>query len=198
MGDKKDALKQILAGTFFFTGIIMIVVVILVVGLDKGLTQPRFQVEVLFRNVGGLNVGAPTRLSGVSVGYVRRIDFLEQEVGGRGVKVTLNIYNKYRKQLEKSTRFLITNEGILGQKLISIRRDEGGNRMDLSQPIIGEDPLDVDDSAEIFIKTAESLQETSRSIKELVERMEIISHKSTRLLDRIEQRIIEGNLFKLF
>ncbi len=97
MGDKKEILKQILAGTFFFTGMLMIVVVILVVGLDKGLTQPRFQVEVLFRNVGGLNVGAPIRLSGVSVGFVRQIDFLEQEVGGRGVKVTLNIYNKYRK-----------------------------------------------------------------------------------------------------
>ncbi len=93
---------------------------------------------------------------------------------------------------------MITTEGILGEKLISIRRDENGTRVDLSQPIVGEDPLDVDDSAEVFIKTAESLRETSKSIKELVGRMEIISHKSIRLLDRIEQKIIEGNLFKLF
>ena len=195
---QKDVLKKFLAGIFFFVGILLIVVVVLVIGLEKGLTQSKFQIDVLFRDVGGLRIGAPTRLSGVDVGFVGRIDFLEKEIYGRSVKVTLNIYQRYKNHLEKSSRFSITTEGILGEKLVEIRIDENGQRIDLTKPIIGEDPLDVKDSAVVFVKTAESLTQTTESIKAMMDELQIISRKAVRLIDRVEQRIIEGNLFKLF
>src|SRR3989338_1156286 len=222
--EKKELTKELLAGLFFFFGIFLLVVFVIMLGGNKGLAQSKFQVIVLYRNVGGLMEGAPIRLAGVNVGTVDRIEFLDQEFDGRRVEATLNILSKYRRQLENNLRFTIQTEGILGEKLIEIDVLREGPRVDLKSPIIGEDPLDVEDMAEVFARAAESftatadqlsqidvvslskvmeessqsLLITSRGINEMLDELQEIEKKSKRLLDRIEQKIIEGNLFKVF
>ena len=196
--ERKDYFRKLLAGTFFLTGILLISVVVLTIGIERGLTQPKFQIAVLYREVGGLSIGAPVALSGVTVGTVGAIDFLDEEVEGRGVKVVLNVYEKYKKQLEKSSRFAIKTEGVLGEKSIEISRSTNGDRIDLNGPVIGEDPLDVQDLAELFGDTAVALKDTSVTINSIVTEMQRISSTTKRLLNRIEQRIIDGNLFKVF
>ncbi len=196
--DKKDINRKIWAGTFFLTGIFLIIFVVLVIGVEKGLTVPRFSMQILFKEIGGLAVGAPVNLSGVNVGTVGSIDFLEHEVDGRGVSVTLNIFQKYAGQMKKASRFAIKTAGILGEKSVEISRDFDNIPLDLAQPIIGEDPLDVQDLAKIFGDTAIALQQTSEVVHSIVTEMQNISITTKRLLNRIEQRIIEGNLFKVF
>ena len=222
--DKKELTKELLAGLFFFLGIFLLVTFVIILGGNKGLAQSKFQVTVLYRNVGGLMEGAPVRLSGVNVGTVDRVEFLNQEFDGRRVEVTLNILSRYRKQLENNLRFTIQTEGILGEKLIEIDVLREGPKVDLKNPVIGEDPLDVEDMAEVFAKAAESftatadqlsqidvvglssvmedssqsLLITSRGINEIMEELQEITKKTKRLLDRVEQKVIEGNLFKVF
>ena len=222
--DKKELTKELLAGLFFFLGIFLLVTFVIILGGNKGLAQSKFQVTVLYRNVGGLMEGAPVRLSGVNVGTVDNVEFLNQEFDGRRVEVTLNILSRYRKQLENNLRFTIQTEGILGEKLIEIDVLREGPKVDLKNPVIGEDPLDVEDMAEVFAKAAESftatadqlsqidvvglskvmedssesLLITSRGINEIMEELQEITKKTKRLLDRVEQKVIEGNLFKVF
>lgn len=222
--DKKDLTKELLAGLFFFLGIFLLVVFVIALGGSKGLAKSKFQVTVLYRNVGGLMEGAPVRLAGVNVGTVDRVEFLDREFDGRRVEVTLNILSKYRKQLENNLRFTIQTEGILGEKLIEIDVLREGPKADLKNPVIGEDPLDVEDMAEVFARAAESftatadqlsqidvvglskvmedssgsLLITSRGINEVMDELQEITKKTKRLLDRVEQKVIEGNLFKVF
>ncbi|MFA5059171.1 MAG: MCE family protein [Candidatus Omnitrophota bacterium] len=196
--DKRDFVKRFYAGIFFFIGIFLIFVVIWAISNEKGFTQPRFPITVLFREVGGLSVGAPIRLSGVNVGTVWKIDFLSEKIQGRGVQVTLNVFKRYKPQLEKSSRVAIKTEGLLGGKVIDMSTDEATSSVDLSTPILGEDPLDVQDLAESFGDTAVSLTETSKTINSISKELEYISKTSKRLLNRIEERLIEGNLFKVF
>ncbi len=196
--EKRDFIKRLYAGVFFVIGIILICVVILAIGVEKGMTQPKFEVKVVFRDVGGLTVGAPIRLAGVSIGTVARIDFLDEKVEGRGVLVAMNIFKRYKKQLENASRFAIKTEGLLGGKLIDISHEERETKLDLNKIIIGEDPLDVQDLAEAFGDTAVSLTESSKAISSVIEELKQISRTSKRLLNRIEERLIEGNLFKVF
>ncbi len=222
--DTKEFKTKFLAGAFFLIGSFLILLVIFTIGKDKGFTQPKFPVNVLFRNIGGLIEGAPVQLAGVNVGTVADINFLDQEIEGRRVKVRLNIFKKYKSQLERKVRFSIRTEGILGEKLMEIKVGPDGQKVDLTQPIIGEDPLDVQDLAEVFADAAESftrtsgvfneidLQElsevlgdtarslslTSEGVNAILTEMNYISIKSKRLLDRLEQRVIDGNLFKVF
>src|SRR3989338_1629294 len=194
--EKRDFVKKLYAGIFFVIWILLIFVVVMAIGIEKGMTQPKFQVKVLFREVGGLTLGTPIRLSGVNIGSVGKIDFIPEKIDGRGVGVTMNIFRRYRKELEKATKIAIKTEGILGGKIIAISAEPNVASLDLSRPIIGADPLDVQDLAESFGDTAVSLTETSKGMNSIIEEMQRISRTSKRLLDRIEQRIIEGNLFK--
>ena len=222
--ERKEFMIKFFAGTFFLVGLGLVLMVIFTIGKNRGFTQPKFQVEVLFRDVGGLIEGAPVQLAGVNVGTVSDINFLEKEFQGRRVRVRLNIFDKYRRQMEQKARFVIKTEGILGEKMIEINVGGGGKVVDLNQPIIGEDPLNVQDMAEVFAnaaesftktsevfnrvdmqelsevlsETAQSLSVTSKGINTILTEMYYISIKSKRLLDRLEQRVIDGNLFKVF
>jgi ABC-type transporter Mla subunit MlaD len=222
--ERQEFTRKFLAGLFFAGGMALIVFFIFMIGRDKGLAQPKFPVVVLYKNIGGLMEGAPTRLAGVTVGNVARIDFLDEAVEGRRVQVTLNIFGKYRRQLRKILSFAIKTEGILGEKLVEIDVLAESPAMDLSRPVMGEEPLDVQDMAEVFAeaarafsetterlnqvdilgltevmgKSSESLLITSEGVNEILDELQEMTRKSNRLLDRIEQRVIDGNLFKVF
>ncbi len=191
-------LKKMAAAVFFLLGLALIVGAVFVIGVEKGFTEPKFEMVVLFRKIGGLVEGAPVRVSGVTVGTVSNIDFLDKEVEGRGVKVTLSLYKRYQRQLRKSIRFVVITEGVIGEKVLEITTRPDYYRRDLSQPVIGVDPLDVQDLAETFGAAASSLSETSKTIDALTQDVRDFSITVRRLLNRIEQRIIDGDLFKLF
>ena len=193
-----DVVKQFWAGIFAILGLGIVIGVIFFIGFQKGLTEPKFPVEVIFDKVSGLTEGAPVRLSGVTVGTVLKIDFLEQEVMGRGLMVTLEIYKKFERQVTRSTKISIFTEGVLGAKYVEIGRVVGKPPIDILKPVIGEPLLDVYDLAEVLQDTAGSFNQTTHGIDTIMHELQYISRKTKRLLDRIEQRVIDGNLFKVF
>jgi hypothetical protein len=103
--DSQTMSKKVLAGAFVILGTFLILMFIFTLGKDKGLTRAKFQMKVLFMNVGGLSEGAPVRLAGVNVGNVASIDFLRQAYEQRRVQVTVNIFEKYRAQFENNVQF---------------------------------------------------------------------------------------------
>lgn len=194
----KDQIKRITAGIFLFFCITLIVFVVFTIGLEKGFTEPKIYMTVLFRKVGGLMLGSPVRLSGVTVGTVSDIDFINQEISGRAVSVRLSLYKKYENQLRKLDSITIVTEGVLGEKMIEISVDPSINRKDLTKPLIGHDPLEAQELAEAFENSADALLETSQRIGIMLREVQELAVSTRRLLNRIEQRVIDGNLFKVF
>jgi phospholipid/cholesterol/gamma-HCH transport system substrate-binding protein len=193
-----SALKKFFAGLFFIVGLGLIGLVIFVIGLDRGLTQPKIHVIALFNEVGGLVEGAPIRISGVNVGVVGNIEFLSQRIEDKSLKVNLNIFKKYELQFRKCSRIGIKTEGVLGQKLIEISEDRTRKAFDVTGPIIGEDPLDVEDMAAVITRTALALQKTSSDVNDVLFEWKYISRKTKRVINRVEDKLVEGNLFKIF
>lgn len=196
--EKKDSFKKFWAGVFFIACVMVIVTAIFVIGVERGFTERKIGMTVLFREVGGLVEGAAVRLSGVTVGTVSKIDFLPEDVAGRSVRVRLSLFRKFEKQLHRSAHFAIMTEGILGDKVVEIRTTADPVRPDLTQPVIGDDPLDVQNLAEKFGSAAQSLQRTSDSVNGLADNIEDVSVELRRVLLRIEEKVMEGNLFKVF
>jgi phospholipid/cholesterol/gamma-HCH transport system substrate-binding protein len=190
--------KKFLAGLFLILCMTLIGVVIFIIGFDKGLTQPKFQVIALFNEVGGIVEGSPIRISGVNVGVVGGIDFLSQSMEGKSLKVTLNIFKKYELQFRKCAKVAIKTEGVLGRKLIEISEDRHLPMFDVTKPIIGEDPLDVEDMAAVIKRTAIAIEKTSHDADDVLGEWKYISHKARRLVNRVEEKLVQGSLFKLF
>ena len=110
-------------------------------------------------------------------------------------------------------------------KIVEIYFSEEDKRtIDFSQPILGEEPFDVQDLAQVFSKAAEAftgtaqqlsridmiefsgvmeesaraLLKSSESIDSILEEIREISKKTKRLLDRVEQKLSDDQLFKFF
>jgi phospholipid/cholesterol/gamma-HCH transport system substrate-binding protein len=196
--ERNEFIKKFLAGLFFVLGIAILVGVVFIIGLERGFSEPKFQVSVLFKEVGGLNHGAPIRISGLSVGNVGTIEFLDQEIAGRNLKVTLNIYKKYEPQFRKCSRVAIKTEGVLGEKFVEMSSDPQARPFDLSEPLLGQDLLDVEDMAKVMAETATSLQGTTDNANKLMVDLESLSQKGRRLMNRLEEKVMEGSLFKVF
>lgn len=222
--EQKDFAKHFIAGIFFIAGIALLVGFILTIGQDKGFAKTKFQTTVLFRNIGGLSDGAPVRLAGVNIGNVASISFVSQPVEGRRVQLVLNIYSEFRNQFYQNLHFSIRTQGILGEQYVEIEVIEGGAAIDITKPVIGEDPLNVQDIAEAFGGAAQSFTNTSEKLGEIdmqelsqvmsesskallvtseglnamMGDLEIVVNKARRVMDRLEQKLIEGNLFKVF
>jgi hypothetical protein len=86
----------------------------------------------------------------------------------------------------------------LGQKLVEISEDYSLKAFDPSVAIIGEDPLDVEDMAAVITSTAVSLRATSQSVQDVLHEWKYISVKTKKLLNRVDEKLLEGNLFKVF
>ena len=196
--DNHMSLKNIAAGLFFIVGLALIAVSVFFIGLERGMTKPKFQVIALFNEVGGLVEGAPIRISGVNVGVVRSVDFLDEPVEGHSLKVTLSIFKKFEFQFRKCSRLSIKTEGVLGQKLVEISEDHGRKVFDMTKPLIGEDPLDVEDMAGVITRTAVSLNKTSENVNGVMGELKNVTGKTRRLINRLEEKLMEGDLFKIF
>ena len=194
----KNNFKRMWAGLFFAAGLILVAASVFVIGIDRGLTQSKFEVIVLFNQVGGLVEGAPIRISGVNVGIVKSVDFLNDPINGRSLKVVMDIFKKYELHFRKCSRVSIKTEGVLGQKLIEISEDRSRDVFDPSVPIIGEDPLDVEDMAGVITRTALSLQKTSEGVNDVMYEWKYISRKTKRMINRFEEKLVDGDLFKIF
>ncbi len=195
---KDDAMKQFWAGMFFFLGMGLVAGVIVFIGINKGMAEPKFTLQVLFDKVGGLTEGAPVRLSGVTVGRVDRIAFISDDLDGRGIDVALDIYRKFEPQVRRSTRVSVQTEGVLGAKYVEISRRVNETVLDVAKPVPGEAMLDVYDIAEVLRDTAQGFNRTTRDISAIMAELKYMSRKTKRILDRVERRVIDGTLIKVF
>ncbi len=197
---KTLANKEIIAGIFFAASLFFIVVIIFALGAKTGIGESKFYQTVVFSDVGGLKEGAPVRISGVNVGAVKEIAFISKPKASRRVRVTLSILSKYKKELDQYSQYSIKTEGLLGDKLIDIQKNLQGEVADISGDgfVVGEDPLDLHNLADDFSHTTKYFNYLSMKMARLVDDLQLFARISSRTIERLEDRLIEGNLFSLF
>ena len=104
--------------TIITAGIVLAVLIVLMSGTG-GIFTSKFTIRSYFFDAQGLRVGAPVRLSGVDIGNVSEIKIVPHKPFAP-VEVTMKVNTKYRFNLRKDSRTLLSTAGVLGETYINI------------------------------------------------------------------------------
>ncbi|MCX7705851.1 MAG: MlaD family protein [bacterium] len=132
---------QFKVGLFVFLGLIIFFVFVFSQG--KILRGKGYEIKVVYNYVGGLDPGAPVRVSGYRVGEVKDIKLVMEQDSPR-IIVTISIKPEVR--LGRHSRFMVRNYGIIGEKYLEIL-STGLKDIPLIEPgetVKGEDPLPME------------------------------------------------------
>lgn len=148
---------QFKVGLFIFLGLIIFFVFVFSQG--KILRGKGYEIKVVYNYVGGLDPGAPVRLSGYRVGEVKSIGLVMEQDAPR-IIVTISVKPDVR--LGRHSRFMVRNYGIIGEKYLEIL-STGLKDVPLIEPgetVKGEDPLPL----ERFLSAGEDILRNLNSL----------------------------------
>lgn len=151
-------------GLFVLTGIALFFIGIFVIGKQKNLFDPVFKLRTNFKNVGGLQVGNIVRFSGINIGTVDNIMFLNDTT----VRVEMLIKQDVKKFLKEDSRAGIGSEGIIGDKVIVLSQGGSNNIVKDNQLIASTEPTDSDAMMRSLQVTADNAAVASEEISEIL------------------------------
>src|SRR5262245_24010915 len=88
--------------------------------------EPSFTVYVSFQNPGGLQSGAPVRISGVKVGRVSSIEFRGGKVDPKTsrpepiIRAVAKLERRYQDSIRDNSRWFVTSQGVLGEMFLAV------------------------------------------------------------------------------
>lgn len=128
-------------GLFIMGGLVLFVLAIFIIGKQKNLFNPVFQLSTKFKNVSGLQVGSVVRFSGINIGTVDNIEIINDSM----VKVDLLIKNDVKRFIHNDSKAGIGSEGIIGDKIIVLSQGKSGAPVvRSSQYIQSVEPIETD------------------------------------------------------
>ncbi len=148
--------------------LITIVIVILLWASFSGggtsIFESKITYNAYFKNANGLVPGAPVWLSGVEVGNVRSVTFVNLDPE-RQLEMKLSVLSKHRHMITEDATITLGTIGLLGDKYVEITPG------DLSKPEIPENGVIETKKAEnlsaVFAEGSEALSSTQQLLKNL-------------------------------
>jgi phospholipid/cholesterol/gamma-HCH transport system substrate-binding protein len=125
----------IIVGISFFLGVLAI----MTYGKVNELFSKQVPLTLLFKNVRGLTVGSPVRISGITSGFVKSVHFVQYQ-NERYVQVIIRITKKRLFELSSETTATIRTQGLMGIKYIElVPGDLSKGPLNIGLPITGQD-----------------------------------------------------------
>jgi phospholipid/cholesterol/gamma-HCH transport system substrate-binding protein len=141
----------------FIVGLFVLIALLVSVGfivfMGSSVFSNEFRVRAMFKDVRGLNIGAPVFISGIQVGRVSNKTFPKQDnlQGYEGdaankIMVVLTIYNDNKDRVKTDSVATITTMGVLGDKVVVVSPGEPGTpAVEANQWIGTEEPKEISD-----------------------------------------------------
>ncbi len=145
---------KIRLGLFITIGLAFFVIAIFIIGKQKNLFNPVFNLTTTFHNVSGLQVGSNIFFLGTNVGTVENIIIINDST----VHVKMIIKIEAQQFINEDCEANIGSSGIIGDKIIVITQgSSNANKIKDGQLISSREPIETDDimkSVQITIDNA--------------------------------------------
>lgn len=168
----EETRQNLRIGLMVIASLVILGIGIFIVGKRQQLFIRHTQYYSVFRDVLGLQPGAPVQLNGVTVGYVTSID-LPVKAREEGITVRFTVDARYMDRIRKDTVASIKTEGLLGDRFLKL---SGGSpeapRVLEGGLVTGHNPAEL----EHFLAGGEDLMDNllaiSSSLRTILERAE--------------------------
>jgi len=128
-------------GLFIAAGLLILIVAVFIIGRQKNLFVPVYELTTTFYNVSGLQVGNNIRFSGINVGTVDNIKIINDST----VQVDMLIQKNVQKFIKSDCEATIGSAGLIGDRILIITQ---GNSNAASakdgQQIASKEPIEPD------------------------------------------------------
>ena len=128
-------------GLFIAGGLMIFVVAVFIIGRQKNLFVPVYNLTTTFYNVSGLQVGNNIRFSGINVGTIDNIKIINDST----VKVDMLIQKNVQQFIKEDCEATIGSAGIIGDRILIIT--QGSSNAALAkdgQQIASKEPIETD------------------------------------------------------
>ncbi len=161
--------QKIKIGVFVIAGLAVLVLAIFFIGNKKNLFTATFNVNGMFKNVNGLQVGNNVRFAGINVGVVEDILIMTDS----SVKVVLTLNNDVKKFIKKDAKISIGSDGLMGDKLVIITPGGGTSNVPVKggEQLTAVNPLDVDKVISKFTKIADNAGDLIEGLAAIVNKV---------------------------
>lgn len=113
---KAEYKRNIKVGMFVSIGILILIAAVILVGNINDTFSSKMKIVSVFGDVKGLKEGDNVWFSGVKIGTVYTLEFLENSQ----VKITMNIDKETRKIIHKDANIKLGTNGLIGNKILII------------------------------------------------------------------------------
>lgn len=174
-------------GIFTLAGLAFVIVTLYMIGSSRNMFSSNFEVTARFHTVNGLMAGNNVRVSGIDVGTVKRIEFVDDT----SVLVVMVIEKKVRTFIKKNSIASVGTDGLIGSKLVNIElvsaaapAIESGDMLASQRPIEGDEML-------------RTLNTTNLNLAKITEDMKVITRKlnsNNSLWSILRDTVVASNL----
>ncbi len=172
---------EVKVGIFVFIGVIILTIVVFSIG-GKNFFRVGYNIKVIFNFANGLEVGAPVRVAGVSVGEVKDI-IIKSDPDSGSTKVEALAWLERNVKVQSDSKAYINTLGLLGEKYIEIM--PGVNYKSI---------LSENDVLEGYDPT--SMEKVTEKALDVLKKIDTATEYANRILERVEKG--EGTIGKLF
>lgn len=132
---------KIRLGIFIALGVVLFILAIFIIGRQKNVFDQVITVSSTFENISGLQVGSNVRFSGINVGTVDNISFINDST----VLVIMIIKSEMQEFIKTNSEVSIGTEGIIGDRFINIVRGSiSDEKISDGQVLQSSEPVETD------------------------------------------------------
>ncbi|MBK7035308.1 MAG: MCE family protein [Bacteroidetes bacterium] len=183
----KQTINNIKLGLFVIAGFAFFMLMLYWVGKDTNMFSSNIILKARFQNVNGLMPGNNVRSSGIQVGTVRTITFINDST----IEIEMAIDDEFKKFISKNALVNIGSEGLMGNKIVNIIPGKGE-----APEVVDGDLLaskknpDTDEMLKILYETNNMVAQIAVSVKSTVDQV----NNSTTIWSLLNDASVSSNI----
>lgn len=184
---KNQTIDSVKLGVFVLAGLLLLIVTLYLLGKNRSLFGGALELKTHFRAVNGLVVGNNVRYSGIEVGSVQDVVFINDTV----IEVTMDLDKKMKTIIRTNALASLGTDGLIGNRVINIAPGKGEAPFVQDGDLLhSKEELNTDEMLQTLRHTNENMAVITDELLITLRRI----NSSAQLTELLDDRTISANL----